>query len=295
MEGDGFVFRHALTREAVLAGLLPPERRELAERAWPAVERANPGLPGPLCELAAELAEAAGDSVAAAERLVQSAERALTNGALATAEAVARRARSLAGEADVALAADEVLVHVLGAAGKPSDALRIGRDLVARRHAAGRDNTGQVDLLVALTRAALAAGDLDAAANTVAEARQAAETEERVEILARIDAVAGEVALDRAELEDAERLIRSAVRGARDTGQPAVLCEALLVLGRIMRNRDAPRLARRSTRRSRWPSKQVCRGGISALSTRQRSWPGASGAPRPFTKPESWLPATALT
>ena len=73
VDGDSFVFRHALTREAVLAGLLPFERRELASRAWPAVELANPGLPGPSCELAADLAEAAGEPVAAAQRLLESA------------------------------------------------------------------------------------------------------------------------------------------------------------------------------------------------------------------------------
>ena len=44
---DGFSFRHALTREAVVAGLLPPQRRELAERAWSAIELAHPDLPGP--------------------------------------------------------------------------------------------------------------------------------------------------------------------------------------------------------------------------------------------------------
>lgn len=33
-DGDSFRFRHALTREAVLADLIPPERRALAARAW---------------------------------------------------------------------------------------------------------------------------------------------------------------------------------------------------------------------------------------------------------------------
>ncbi|MBA3906629.1 MAG: AAA family ATPase, partial [Pseudonocardiales bacterium] len=60
VEGNGFVFRHSLTREAVLGDLLPPVRLQLARRAWPVIERANPGLPGAICELAAELAEAAG-------------------------------------------------------------------------------------------------------------------------------------------------------------------------------------------------------------------------------------------
>ena len=80
----------------MLADILPPDRRHLARRAWPAIERAHPGLPGVVCELAAELAEAAGAPEAAADRSTESARRALGGGALVTAEATARRARRLA-------------------------------------------------------------------------------------------------------------------------------------------------------------------------------------------------------
>ncbi len=45
-EQESFRFRHALTHEAVLAGLLPPERALLAGRALAAVEAAHPGLRG---------------------------------------------------------------------------------------------------------------------------------------------------------------------------------------------------------------------------------------------------------
>ena len=41
VNGDGFIFRHALTREAVLGDLLPPSAGGLAQQAWPAVERAR--------------------------------------------------------------------------------------------------------------------------------------------------------------------------------------------------------------------------------------------------------------
>ena len=87
VDGVGFRFRHALTREAVLHDLLPPERRDLASRAWPAHERANPGLPGATLELAADLAEAAGEPRTAARHLAESARRARDNGALISAEA----------------------------------------------------------------------------------------------------------------------------------------------------------------------------------------------------------------
>ena len=61
-ERDGFRFRHALTHEAVLAGLLPPERTMLAGQALAAAEAAHPGLPGAWCTLAADLAGRAGDA-----------------------------------------------------------------------------------------------------------------------------------------------------------------------------------------------------------------------------------------
>src|SRR4029077_20315634 len=64
-ERDGFRFRHALTHEAVLGGLLPPERTMLAGRALAAAEAAHPGLPGAWCTLAADLASRAGDGARA--------------------------------------------------------------------------------------------------------------------------------------------------------------------------------------------------------------------------------------
>jgi DNA-binding CsgD family transcriptional regulator len=232
VDGDEFSFRHALTREAVLADILPPDRRHLAQRAWPAIERAHPELPGALCELAAELAEAAGAPEAAAERLIESARRALRGGALVTAEATARRARRLAPAGGrVAVAADELLVGILVAAGKPGDALAVGRELADRLAA---EPTRRADLLVVLARAALAAGDVAAAAGQVAAARSASpdDPDPDAALGARIDAVAAHVALEEDRVEDAATLAGAAVAAAAATEQPAVECEALEVLGR---------------------------------------------------------------
>lgn len=237
VDGDGFVFRHALTREAVLADLLPPERRSLAARAWPVVERANPGLPGPTCELAAELAEAAGERTAAAERLVECAQRALAAGAFASAESTARRARRLVDDGAVAVAVDAVLVHVLAAAGKPGDALELGRSLTPRLAAGGADVDGHVDLLLAIARAALASGDTAAAVDAL-DAVVAVGAAPDPLLQARVDVVAAEVALGQGRLDDAEILSRRAVDEARRIEQPAVGCEALLLLGRVLRPKD---------------------------------------------------------
>ncbi|MDP1818353.1 MAG: AAA family ATPase [Acidimicrobiales bacterium] len=237
VEGEGFLFRHALSRDAVLGELLPPERRDLASRAGPAVERANPGLPGAVCELAAELAEAAGDHGKAAERLIESARRALVSGAFATAEATAERARRLAPPgAAVALDADLMLVRILAAAGKPAAALALGSPLVSQVRARGRAEAVEVQL--ELARAARGAGDVAAAAELTAAARTDLDGE--LALAAQLDAVTAYVALDQGRVDEAVELAERAVEAAAAADQPAAACEALEVLGRIAQLEDVP-------------------------------------------------------
>ena len=168
VDGQRFRFRHALTREAVLAELLPPERAELCGRALVAVQRAHPGLPGPWCELAAELAEGAGDRDSAAAFTTECARRALARGALASAELTAERARSLASPGSAVVAeAEEILVTVLAHAGKPGPARALGYGLLRRLDELGAPPARRVALLLVLVRAGLAAGDPEAAAADV--------------------------------------------------------------------------------------------------------------------------------
>ena len=243
-DGDDFRFRHALTREAVLQRLLPPERRRLAERAWPAVESAHPGLPGAWCELAAELAEAAGRRRAAAERLAESARRALDQGALASAESIARRAAALAREAGGTAALvdgiDQTLTEALALAGKPESAVEVGEPLVSRL--AEEDGDGsqrRTEVLTVLARALVAAGEWSRAAALIDEA-------ERVVVdgglgpaaRAPVDAVGALVALERGDRDQAASRATAAIEAAAATRQPAVECEARLVLGRALRNAD---------------------------------------------------------
>ena len=240
VEGSGFKFRHALTREAILGELLPPERRDFSSRAWPAVERANPGLPGPWCELAAELAEAAGEFTHAAARLVESASRALANGAFTSAEATARRAiRLAAGDPDVTDDAEDVLVQTLALAGKPEQAMSIGTALVDRLTDGSAAADRRAGLLIVLARAAIAKGDHQSARQMADRARALVIGGTVDESLAaRVDAVAAHVCLAEARLEDAEARAHSAIALAAATEQPAVECEALEVVGRIVRTRN---------------------------------------------------------
>jgi DNA-binding CsgD family transcriptional regulator len=230
--GETFRFRHALTREAVLAELLPPERRDLARRGLPAVERAHPGLPGGWCELAADLAEEAGEHLAAAGLLVESARRAMAAGALFSAETAALRAQALSVGTPLADEADEVLVQVLATAGKPEQAGAVGDALLERLAGVADDRIGNV--LVVLARAALAAGNTGRAEALITRGREVA-TAGSVALTATIDAVAAHVALEEGRLDEARTRANAAVEGARAAGQPAVECEALEVLGRIGR------------------------------------------------------------
>jgi DNA-binding CsgD family transcriptional regulator len=237
VDGSGFKFRHALTREAVLDELLPPERRHLSTRARPAVERAHPGLPGPWCELAAELAEASGDCSAAAVRLIESARRALSSGALASAEAAARRALRL-GDGDQAIVddAEHVLAETLALAGKPDEAISLGSALGARLAASGASADRRAALLVVLARAAIAAGDRVVGASVARQVRALVDEGQVGDATAaRVEAVAAHLALEQTNLADAATLAQSAADRAAATGQPAVECEALEVLGRVAR------------------------------------------------------------
>lgn len=229
VDGEAFAFRHALTRDAILGGLLPPERRILAQRALPAIELANPGLAGPTCELAADLAEAAGEWERAAELLAESARRALASGAFHTAEATIRRAARFApAGGSVALEVDVLLVHILAEAGKPIDALAAGGAVVDRL-----PGESASALRLVLARAALQAGRIDAAEEHLDAARAADRGDTTGPRRAEIDAVAASVALGGNRLGDATELAEAALDVALAVGPPAAACDALEVLGRL--------------------------------------------------------------
>jgi DNA-binding CsgD family transcriptional regulator len=233
-DGAGFRFRHALTQEAVLAGLLPPERAVLAGRALAALEVAHPGLPGTWCTLAAELADGAGDTARAAALLLEAGRRDLAVGALASAEHTLTRARDLAGPNDPALCGpvDEALTEAFALSGQVDRAIEMGRTLLARLGGrAGPFRAGQLQLGIA--RAAIAGARWADAAASVEIARGSAGVE-----AAQVDACAAQVAAGRGHLAEADKLARSALAAAEDSGLAEAACEALEVIGRVARQRD---------------------------------------------------------
>lgn len=231
-----FRFRHALSRDAVLAELLPPERAALSRRALDAVQAAHPELEDDWCELAAELAQAAGQPDRAGTLLLETGRRSFERGALASAEAALERARGLLPpDGPGLLDAEELLCQVLSLAGKRDPALEVGRSMLARLGEGMADRRAGVYLTLA--RAALAATRPDEAHTLLEQAREepAAVPDERLD--ARLDALAAQVAIMRSP-ELADGLAQAALESAERLRMPEVACEALEVLGRSARLRD---------------------------------------------------------
>jgi DNA-binding CsgD family transcriptional regulator/tetratricopeptide (TPR) repeat protein len=245
-EKDGFRFRHALTRDAVLGDLVPPELAALASCALDVVRQARPGLPGAWCELAAELAEAADDRPGAVELWLEAGRRAMTTGALATAVNTLEHARGLAaGDPALAVAVDVVLTDVLALAGDVDRAFELGDRLLARLDLASRLPSGGAELHLRLARAGVAAGrwSLAAAHVTAAQVTAAANSStgsavEPVGWTARIGALAAQIAWGEGRLDAADDLAADALRVAERAGLPDVACEALEVTGRVARQRN---------------------------------------------------------
>ncbi len=232
-ERDSFRFRHALTHEAVLAGLLPPERTLLAGRALAAAEAAHPGLPGGWCTLAADLAGRAGDAARAGALLLEAGRRDLAVGALASAEHTLTRARDLAGPT-LRTSVDEALAEVFAMSGQVDRAIETGRMLLARL---GPPSPRAANLHLGIARAAIAGARWAEAAASIEVARDSAGAD-----TAQVDACAAQVAAGQGRLEEADRLARAALQAAESGPgqpvQPEVACEALEVIGRVARQRD---------------------------------------------------------
>jgi len=233
-ERDGFRFRHALTHEAVLAGLLPPERTMLAGHALAAAEAAHPGLPGAWCTLAADLAGRAGDAPRAGALLLEAGRRDLAAGALASAEHTLTQARELVGPA-LRTSVDEALTEVFAMSGQVDRAMETGTMLLARL---GPPSPRAAHLHLGIARAAIAGARWAEAAASIEVARESAGAD-----TAQIDACAAQVAAGRGRLEEADRLAGAALRAAEGSHedhrvQPDVACEALEVIGRVARQRD---------------------------------------------------------
>ena len=228
--GD-FQFRHALSRDAVFAGLSPSEISEVARRALGALEAADPALAGESCELAAERA---GNRDRAAELLLASANRALDRGAVATAEVGLRRARALAAaDGALALDVDEATARAAALSGHIDRAVELAERVLAALSpdAGGLRRSAHLRLLLA--RASITRGRWDVARPQVEQALVAGAADPA--LVSAAQALGAQVAIAEGRFHEAITSANAALSGAEAAGVPEAACEALEVLGRVAR------------------------------------------------------------
>jgi DNA-binding CsgD family transcriptional regulator/tetratricopeptide (TPR) repeat protein len=236
VDGAVFRFRHALTREAVAAGLLPPRRRSLAASALAAVDVAHPELDGAWREVAADLAAQAGDIERAGTLLAALGEAALDRGALATAADTLRRAAAVLADPVARASAEGLLVGCLALAGRADEAMAVGERLIASWPDPGAAGPAPADIHIGLARAAIAATRWPAASAHVEAAQRVLAADPRQERGAHIAVLGAELALARDDIAQAGKLAHAALDSAG--ASPEVRCQALEVIGRIARLRD---------------------------------------------------------
>lgn len=241
--GPRFRFRHALTRDAILAELLPPERATLAARGLRAVETAHPGLPGEWCELAAELAEQAGEPARAAGLHLESGRRSFGRGALASSEANLERARRLAGDnRQLAVEIDEALCAVLVRAGNAERVGEVGQRLLSQLADLGGPPTRRAQVRLWLARTAIVSADWARALDQLHRARELAASGGVA--ASEYEVLAAQVALGEGRLDDAVTLAERALTTSQPNGRYELACEAHAVLGQRERQRDLTSAAR---------------------------------------------------
>jgi DNA-binding CsgD family transcriptional regulator len=228
---DALHWRHALTRDAVLADLTPPERAELTRRV--ATHLRDAPLTGAQLAVAADLCARAGDRSRAAGLLLDLGREHLAAGALVTAGDVLASAAALVD--DGARTAAEIAVErlrVLSLRARTDDALALGDEVLPGLSA---DGTARVRLQLA--RACIAAERWDDAARHL-DTTGPEGSAERL-------ALAAHVALGRHDVDGALQLAADAVAAGHREGTPEAVCEALEITGRVLRpsNAEASRAA----------------------------------------------------
>jgi DNA-binding winged helix-turn-helix (wHTH) protein/DNA-binding CsgD family transcriptional regulator len=222
--GDDLRWRHGLVRQAVWAGLLPPERRALARRAADLLlARATDSTDAAAVELLLSI----GDSARAAEILLGQARRAIAVGALRSADELIQRAAAT-GQRRPQVAMLQVQLMTLD--GRVEQALEVGAS--GLEHALADDHA---ELCLHLARAAITGGRWSQAEDYV---ERGGRSQQAQSLIVLTDAAHGA-----GRIEEAARLAAAAVSAARD-GEPAeVLCEALCAQARIHRLADPPAAA----------------------------------------------------
>ena len=236
VDADVFRFRHMLTKEAVAAELLPPRRVTLAARALAALEAAHPGLPGEAGDLAANLALQADDLDQAGGLLFASGRSALDRGALATSIDTLRRAAELLGDRDQRAEAELLLVEGLALAGRVDEAMLIGDRLITQMPPGAGSAAARAAVHLKLAHAAVDATRWAAARRQLAIAGDLLAAVPQAGLAAETATLNAEVAFAGNDIDQARALAEDAL--ASPWASPRIRCQALELLGRILRGTD---------------------------------------------------------
>jgi DNA-binding CsgD family transcriptional regulator len=241
---DWYGFRHRLIREALLTTLTPTERAALARKAADTLPTVYPGLPGEWCQVTATLLVEAGDTMAAGRLFTEAGRRALAQGAADSAVALLDRAWELLPPGDKQARADtmETLLYALAEGGLVERALTsIG---VLDQLGGGLDPRRRARLHTRLAWAAVVAGQPSHSMAQLTAARALLGPDASPEDAAPVDVVAAHLALDSGgpgQFETAEALAGKAAAVAEAVPLPVVACQALQLLGAVVRSRDPDR------------------------------------------------------
>jgi len=232
----GFRFRHALTRDAVLAGMLPPEQRTVATKCLSAVDSAHPALDGAWRDVAADLAWRAGDRHRAGRLMTESAAGALRMGALATAVDTAQRAVELLPHGPDRTHAELLWIETLSLAGRVDEAAAAGNAVIARLgDDPATDDVLRLEVHLRLARAAIEATRWSMAEHHLRSAARVA-GDPPPPLAARLAVLSAEIALAGDDLDGARAAAARVLEG--DDLPPAVRCHAYEIVGRTQRLHD---------------------------------------------------------
>jgi DNA-binding CsgD family transcriptional regulator len=236
VDADVFRFRHMLTREAVAAELLPPRRVTLAARALAALKAAHPGLTGEAGDLAANLALQADDQDQAGGLLLTSGRSALDRGALATCIDTLHRAVELLKDRDQRAEAEMLLVEGLALAGRVDEAMLVGDRLITRMPPGAGSATARAAVHLKLAHAAVDATRWAAAKRQLGIVSDLVAAVPQARIAAETAVLDAEVAFADNDIDRARALSESALASPQPS--PQVRCQALELLGRVLRGKN---------------------------------------------------------
>ena len=262
VEGGDYAFRHSLMCEAVLAQLLPFERRDLHERAAEALAETAPDDVVTAAAVSMHWTEA-GMTEQAAEWSLRAARKARSRGAFAESWGYYQRVLESgrrpgdAGRLDLALEA----AGTARLAGDPAAATVTLDEALRSEPVEGAVRAGALERLGCFL---WEAGQTARSRTAYLEAAQALGSDVTA-VHAQVWGALGRAAFIMADFDEAVRLAERAVAAAREHGTPTVLADSLITrgaAGAILREPGAVELLREGVRRARDVEDRavLCRG-----------------------------------